>query len=832
MAEDAPTIPNQDALDNTNEEGLVAGADDAPAAIDLDAAAQKFAETLSTAFGTDVIPEPDGEIHRFDDPEKRNGNKSCWYYFDPSGTHGVYGNWGTCEQYRWYLEDFQVISHEDLAAILERVEAAKQERTQRHLENHEAAAKKAVERFNKASPADARHRYLQKKQIPAGNARQEGDKLLIPLRNADGLLRNLQTIDPKGKKLFLKGGEVSGNFSLIGADELPRDGSIIVCEGFATGVTLHEQQGWPVAAAMNAGNLAPVCAALRETLPDSVTIIVAADDDRRTVGNPGLSKAIGAAESIGAELIQPGFPCGDCDCTDFNDVDACKRQQEPGKANELPVKSATNTKAPAKNQPIPLATNLPPVKPLAAAMLPKGFVGFVTDTAKRLQVPNDYIGVACIVVAAGISGAKYRIHPKQNDPWLVTPTMWAGLIGGPSTLKTACMSAAMQPLQEIEKELAAAYTEALEIYQWDCELGADTLKEAKKKAGEIYAKDRDKALQIIREATLTQEPPTRHRYVINDATIEKLGELMGDNPNGLIQSRDELSGWLAKINQEDFQGDRAFFLECFEGLNPFTYDRIGRGTIEIPQCVLSIIGGIQPSKIAPIIRSAVNGTADDGLMQRFQLAVWPDLLSNWKWIDQPRDEPAYFSYQDALRSLHDLPMPVSTGSSINLRFSMSAQDMYIAWMNELHSNLRSDELHPVMQSHLAKMPKTIAGLALLFELIDGGRTEVGDAATTRALLWAPYLISHAERLYSLSTDQDIAGAKLILSRREKLDAIFTARDVQRKNWTGLSSAQAVTDALNTLVDHRYLSELPVSTSKVGGRPSIRYRWHTAAGKKS
>jgi putative DNA primase/helicase len=222
---------------------------------------------------------------------------------------------------------------------------------------------------------------------------------------------------------------------------------------------------------------------------------------------------------------------------------------------------------------------------------------------------------------------------------------------------------------------------------------------------------------------------------------------------------------------------------------------------------------------------------DDGLIQRFQLAVWPDVQKGWKWIDQKPDQAAYASYREALCQLHDLPGPDPEGSSTNLRFSKPAQALYIDWMERVQAEIRSDQLHPVMQSHLAKMPKTIAGLALLFELIDGGREKVGKKATTRAILWADYLQSHAERLYSLASGQGMTGAKLILSRRDKLPEIFTARDVQRKSWTGLSTKQAVDDALECLVEHRHLTELLVPTTPTGGRPSVRYRWHASAAKK-
>lgn len=69
--------------------------------------------------------------------------------------------------------------------------------------------------------------------------------------------------------------------------------------------------------------------------------------------------------------------------------------------------------------------------------------------------------------------------------------------------------------------------------------------------------------------------------MVNDATVEKLGELLNDNPRGLIQVRDELAGWLAPLDQEGREQDRAFWLECWNGTGPYTSDRIGRATARI-----------------------------------------------------------------------------------------------------------------------------------------------------------------------------------------------------------------------------------------------------------
>ncbi len=129
------------------------------------------------------------------------------------------------------------------------------------------------------------------------------------------------------------------------------------------------------------------------------------------------------------------------------------------------------------------------------------------------------------------------------------------------------------------------------------------------------------------------DPPCP-RIVINDATVEKLGELLNENPRGMLLIRDELPGFLARMESEEYQSDRAFYLEAFNGDGRFIYDRIGRGTVHIENCTVSIIGGVQPSRIAPIVRGAMSGASNDGLIQRLQMAVWPDDVGSWRWVDR------------------------------------------------------------------------------------------------------------------------------------------------------------------------------------------------------
>src|SRR5699024_11780405 len=88
-------------------------------------------------------------------------------------------------------------------------------------------------------------------------------------------------------------------------------------EGWATGATVHAVTGCAVVCAINAGNLATVAMAIRRQFPGR-HILIAADNDSATPGNPGVTAAYKAARAIGAEVKIPEFPDGSHG-TDWND---------------------------------------------------------------------------------------------------------------------------------------------------------------------------------------------------------------------------------------------------------------------------------------------------------------------------------------------------------------------------------------------------------------------------------------------------------------------------------------------------------------------------------
>ena len=147
--------------------------------------------------------------------------------------------------------------------------------------------KRAQEMWDRARPvstAPVKFDYLQRKNIEAHGTKLLNRRLLVPMHDINGHLQTVQLIGPLGDKQFLPGGRVQGCFFLIGDDA--QDKPLCIAEGFATGATIHEATGLPVAVAFMAQNLVPVAETMRKAHPNR-TLLLCGDDDAGKGDNPG-----------------------------------------------------------------------------------------------------------------------------------------------------------------------------------------------------------------------------------------------------------------------------------------------------------------------------------------------------------------------------------------------------------------------------------------------------------------------------------------------------------------------------------------------------------------
>ena len=246
---------------------------------------------------TEIID--DGVIHRFSTNGKPN-HKNGWYMLHSDGiAAGAFGDWREGFTQNWCSKADTAMTEAERQAHRDRIKAMQRQREEDLAQRQQLAATTALTHWTAATPC-TQHDYLTRKGIKPNGAKIEGDKLLIPMRDTAGTIHSLQTITPDGTKMFMSGGRVKGCYFGIGKPK----GALIVCEGFATGASIHECTGHAVAVAFTAGNLETVAVALRTKYP-TLKIIIAADDDHQTPGNPGLTKATAAAQAAGGALAVP-----------------------------------------------------------------------------------------------------------------------------------------------------------------------------------------------------------------------------------------------------------------------------------------------------------------------------------------------------------------------------------------------------------------------------------------------------------------------------------------------------------------------------------------------
>lgn len=279
-------------------------------------------EAFRTAIESAGLTPPDtihcdGAIHRFS-TNGRRGDDSGWYVLNLDGIPaGSFGCWRSGLHSTWCGKSDSSMTTAERDAHRQRIKAMKAQREAEQAQRQQKASETAAALWQQADPATA-HPYLSTKAIKPHGIKTFGDTLLIPMRDTTGTLHSLQSISTDGSKMFHPGGRVKGCYFGIGK---PAD-KLIVCEGFATGASIHEATGDAVAVAFNAGNLEAVALALRTKYP-ALQIVIAADDDHLTDGNPGLTKARSAALAVGGFVVAPQFPAGrPVKATDFNDLAA------------------------------------------------------------------------------------------------------------------------------------------------------------------------------------------------------------------------------------------------------------------------------------------------------------------------------------------------------------------------------------------------------------------------------------------------------------------------------------------------------------------------------
>ncbi len=790
---------------------------------------------LNAGIGIEEEPIADGVLHRFDVIGDRKGSKNGWYVlYSDEFPGGAFGSWKQDINQAWSLKNDSEFTEQERADWKRRIEKAKKEQQKVRALAHKEARADASHIWEDAKPETGEHQYLKTKEVKAYGIRTNGHQLIIPLRDTEGIIRSLQFIYSDGKKRFLSGGTISGHYFGIG--EL--NTKLVIVEGYSTGASIHKATGIAVAVAFNCGNLLPVAKALHAKHPE-IEITIAGDNDQWTENNPGQSKAMEAAKATKSKVVIPDFKNIETKPTDFNDL----FNLEGSETVKMQIDNAALVNDVKSNWPDPdeIKRDLIPVEPFPKKVLPDVFFDWAEDVSDRMQAPIDYVAAAAIVEVSSIIGTGCGVKPKANDNWMCVPNLWGAIIGRPGVLKTPSINEALKPLKKLEALAMDEHQAAIKNYEAEQIFYDAELKKAKKELdkslekkieNEVKGPCIDKSKEEVKKL-IDNEPnkPNLKRYRTNDTTIEKLAVLVEANPRGVLVERDELTGLFNNWEKPGRESDRQFFLEAWNGNGSHIVDRMSRETVRIQNLCVSVVGGLQPTKLVSYLRKITN-FENDGLIQRLQVFVYPDVPKQWKVVDKRPNKEAESRVFEVIKKLAEADF-VQYGAEVDdnegisyFRFDASAQALFFRWLQQFQKEkLHADEA-PIITEHLAKYRSLVPSLALVFHLIDVVCTNssgpISEKALRSALAYSQYLESHARRIYSLAIDPryECAVQLSVKLLNKQLTDGFSVRDVRRKEWHLLTDMESIQAACNELEELDWILRVQEPKSHGKGAKTI------------
>lgn len=415
------------------------------------------------------------------------------------------------------------------------------------------------------------------------------------------------------------------------------------------------------------------------------------------------------------------------------------------------------------------------VPALRRGLLPPSIEDFVLDQSEIVGSDPCILATSALTCLAVVTHDSLKLQPRRHDAqWKESARIWGAFVGDPSTKKTPALARALSHLRKLDIDLAAKGEAEMPKYEIAL----------KRHAKEVQKAVDNPALDIPE----APPRPARERFIAEDTTIEKLADLLVDNPGGLLIHHDELSGFFGSFDAySNAKGkDAAFWLQTYNG-GPRRVDRVSRGSIIVPNLSVCIVGGIQPDKI----RELAGRLADDGLVQRFMITLASEVEGIG--VDRAPDRSALDGYRAIMdwlsyeRGKPDEPIRLSDGAIDVMRDVEERLKAYRS-MGGLATRLRS---------HVGKWDGLFCRLCLLYhacECAEAARHVYGEVSqdnAERVRFWMlTYLMPHLMAFYddvlgnsgALAHVQWIAGHILAKGATE-----ISARDIYQayRPWRGM-----------------------------------------------
>ncbi|MDL2207153.1 DUF3987 domain-containing protein, partial [Desulfovibrio sp. OttesenSCG-928-M16] len=669
---------------------------------------------------------------------------SIWWQNWRSGENGT---WTAGKQDSWTAAERE--------AFARRKEENRKARETEQARVHAEAASKAQAIYSAAVDCSA-HAYLTAKGVkPVSGLRVSTNpkyaNLQVPVLNEQGKLVGLQFIGPDGGKKFLTGTCKKGAFFSIGGKDT--ESPLLIAEGLATALSLHECTGLTVVVSFDAGNLPPVAEMARRRYPNRKLVICADyDAPSKEYPNPG---GIGLAKASAAALAVNGLlavPTGKDGCKiDWNDLHQAQGRDEVWRqfcAADSPEADTFDGTACAA-EPEQESRILPPPPPVPLEAFPAAVAAMLEEASEAFTVPLQ-IPAACLlgVLSCLVGGTRLiSLRPSWKEPG----NIWIATVAASGIGKTPCAAAFFNPIKSLEYEAFKSWQDAYTSYENELD---------------FYRKERQKAK---RGDTIPDKPiqPKRRQAYIDDATVEALGEVLSENPRGIMWRKDELAGLIADLDKYSSSGSgggtRSRLLSSYDG-QEWKTSRASNPTrnLYIPHAYVGIFGGIQPAMLPKVFEAGSAGVDEaSGFLQRFML------------IRAEREKPGYWTERYLSHESKNLLASIvaalwawdieydAEGREVEkiVPVSRQAKAAFVEWFN----GIAQEEFLSQNAALLSKLKGQAQRLCLLLHCLDSaltgtdGMQPVTEHTMRRALLLANWVKEHQEQCWRFFTPEK--GAK-------------------------------------------------------------------------
>lgn len=687
-----------------------------------------------------IIP---GKFHRFPGLNKPKNNQAGWCRLFEDGRGGVFGDYSSSTNSVWQASRDNNFTDSDRRAFQQQIRAARLERDRQHAIDQAQAANLAKKRWEEASACEDCP-YLRAKGVISYGLRQEAaGTLLIPITTGSGEIVSLQMIDATGQKRFLQDGAIRGNYFLIGEPAK----QIVVCEGYATGASIHEATGLAIVVAFNAGNLEPVARSVTTRYPDT-TVILAGDDDHAKQPNVGLTKATEAALAVGGLLAIPCFTSHrEPGWTDFNDLHRMEGLEAVKRC--FSVASLTD---PAKVWPDPVEiAAYVAAEPYPVHALPLTIRAAVQEVQAFVKSPIAL--VACSALAT-LSVACQGHIDVQRATALVGPTsLFFMAIAASGERKSSSDGYMSEPIREYDLQQATLMREEVKQYKaaraaWQAKHDGivSKIRSLRGKSQSTEALERD----LVDLQSKEPERPRVPHLLLGDATPEGLAiSLTQEWPTGgIFSSEGGVILGSHGMNSDSAMRNLGLLNVLWDGGT----HRITRRTsepIEIRGVRLTMALQTQEQTLKEFVTKTGGLARGIGFFARF-LMTFPESTQGTRMFSEPPSAwPCLTKFQQRIDELLNTPLQMTEEHTLTprlVRLSPQAKRVWVEFHDAIEVELRHDGELTDVRDVASKASDNAARLAALFHMLESGIGEVSLGAMTSATQIVAWHLHEARRV--------------------------------------------------------------------------------------